>query len=176
MAQFRDRPPGNIYYRNYQTRDGVLAVGCLSDPLRKRLASVLDIRDIRFEPGYDPASEEARAFGQALEAQTEALFRERTNAEWIGILDAAGIPCGPVRFIEELVEDEQVLANDLVVELEHDLAGPLKMAGPILRMSGTPLQATSASPSLGQHTDEILAELGYTAQEVERFREQGITL
>ena len=175
MGELRGRPPGNIYYRNYQTRNGVLAVGCLSDPLRKKLASVLDLRDIRFEPGYDPASEEARAFGQALEAQTEALFRDRTNEEWIGILDAAGIPCGPVRFIEELLEDEQVRANDLVVELEHALAGPLKMAGPILRMSGTPLEATSASPTLGQHTDEILAELGYTAQEVERLRELGVT-
>ena len=80
-----------------------------------------------------------------------------------------------MRFIEELLDDEQVRANDMVVELEHALAGPLKMAGPILRMSGTPLAATAASPALGQHTDEVLAELGYTAQEVERFRELGVT-
>ncbi len=85
------------------------------------------------------------------------------------------MPCGPVRFVEELIDDEQVLANDLVVELEHSLAGELKMVGPILKMSETPLMAQRASPALGEHTSEILGQLGYSDDEIQKLREDGIT-
>jgi CoA:oxalate CoA-transferase len=175
VEEARGRPPGNIYYRNYQTSDGVLAVGCLSDTLRRKLADVLSIEDIRFNPGYDPTTAEARRFGQELMIRVESLFRSRTMSDWIQTLDNAGIPCGPVRFIEELIDDDQVQANDLVVELEHVLAGSLRMVGPILRMTETPLRAKTASPALGQHTDEIFRELGYEEDEIERFRSSGIT-
>ena len=165
---------GNIYYRTYQARDGVLAIGCLSNPLRKRLLTVLDLEDIRFRPDYDPESDEARAFGETLVEKAQDVFRSRTVDEWLGLLDEAGVPAGPVHFVEELVNDEQVLANDLVVELEHSLAGRLKMVGPLLKMSETPLTAERASPALGQHTDEILGELGYAPNEIQRFKEHGI--
>ncbi|MEE8443516.1 MAG: CoA transferase, partial [Dehalococcoidia bacterium] len=173
----RPRPPGfAAYYRTYQTKDSVIAVGCLSDSLRKKMADALELRDIRFEPGYDPFSDEAREFAEVLTKKAEALFLEKTTDEWVRILDAAGVPCGPVKYTEELMEDEQVIANDMVVELEHSVVGPLKMVGPILRMSETPLKAKSASPALGQHTDEILTALGYGPDEVKRLREEGVTL
>jgi crotonobetainyl-CoA:carnitine CoA-transferase CaiB-like acyl-CoA transferase len=173
--EFRPRPPGNIYYRTYQTKDGVIAVGCLSDPLRKRLLQVLGLHDIRFDPDYDPQSPEAIEFGRQLTRQAEAIFRQRTTAEWLRILDEAGIPAGPVRFTEELFEDEQVLANNLVVELEHSVVGRIKMVGPIISMSGTPLEARSASPALGEHTEEILTALGYSPAQVEELRKKGVT-
>ncbi len=169
------RPPGNIYYRTYQARDGVLAVGCLSDPLRKRLAAVLGLEDIRFQPGYDPKSEEARVFGEELVKKAEAIFLEKTVDQWLQVLDRAGVPAGPVRFTEELMADEQVLANDLVVELEHSRAGRLKMVGPFVKMSETPLKAVRPSPALGEHTDEVLSELGYSAEEIRRLKELGVT-
>ena len=90
--------PGNIYYRTYQTADGVIAVGCLSDPLRRRLLDTLGLTDIRFDPDYDPQSDRAIAFGAALMAQAEAVFRERPAAEWLTLLEERGIPAGPVRF------------------------------------------------------------------------------
>ena len=173
--EFRPRPPGNIYYRTYQTKDGVIAVGCLSDPLRKRLLQVLGLHDIRFDPDYDPQSPEAIEFGKQLTQQAEAIFRQRTTAEWLRILDEAGIPAGPVRFTEELFEDEQVLANNLVVELEHSVVGRVKMVGPIISMSETPLEARSASPALGEHTEEILTGLGYSPAQVEELRKKGVT-
>ena len=124
-----------VYYRTYQTKDGALAVGCLSDPLRKRMLDVLGLEDIRFQPNYDMYSEETKAFNEKLNAQAEAKFLEKTVEDWLATLDEAGVPAGPVRFVEELVDNEQVIANDLVVELEHSLAGKLKMVGPILKMS-----------------------------------------
>ena len=173
--QMSTRWVGNIYYRTYQARDGVIAVGCLSDPLRKRLLGILGLEDIRFQPDYDPQSEEARAFGDGLIKRAEDIFRERSVGEWLDVLDGAGVPAGPVRFVEELIDDEQVVANDLVIDMEHSLAGPLKMVGTILKMSDTPLEAKRASPALGEDSTQILQQLGYTAGEIQRLKDEGVT-
>ena len=164
--------PGNIYYRSYQTADGVIAVGCLSDPLRRRLLDTLGLHDIRFDPDYDLRSDEAATFGATLMEQAEASFLQRTAAQWLALLDARGIPAGPVRFLEEVFDDAQVQANGLVAELEHRELGRLRMVGPLAAFSETPLQPTHP-PALGQHTEEVLQELGYPPEQIERWREEG---
>ena len=163
------------YYRTYRAKDGVLAVGCLSDPLRKRMADLLRLDDIRFEPGYDPDSDEALASMEEVATKAEALFLQRSVDEWLALLDKEGVPAGPVRFVEELIDDEQVTSNQLVVELDHSVAGRLKMVAPCVSMSDTPLEATSASPALGEHSSEILSGLGYTGEEIQRLRDGGVT-
>ena len=165
----------SIYYRTYQTRDSVIAVGCLSDPLRKKLLTVLGLHDIRFDAGYDPGSDEALAFAQALHGKAEAIFRQRSAAEWLRDLDAAGVPAGPVRFPEELVDDPQVLANGFQADLDHSLVGRMKMTGPLVQMSETPLEASASSPALGEHTDDLLRDLGYSADDVQGLRDAGVT-
>ena len=166
----------SIYYRTYQAADGVLAVGCLSDPLRKQLIDLVGLRDIRFEPNYDMYSEESRLFYEKLNAQMEDIFRRKSVSEWLRLLDDAGVPAGPVRFVEELVDDEQVISNGQVIELEHSVVGKVKMVGPLVRMSETPLEPILASPALGEHTDSILAACGYTAERIQELRELGITV
>ena len=163
-----------MYYRSYQAKDGIVTVGCLSDRLRKRMADVLGLHDIRFEPDYDPTSEESIAFAEELVKKAEAVFIKKTVAEWLTLLDGAGVPAGPLRFVEEMVTDEQVIANDLVVELDHSLVGSVKMVGPIFSMSETPLEAKMASPALGEHSQEILEQLGYSSQEIQKLRDDGV--
>ncbi len=172
----RGRGTKHAYYRTYQAADGVLAVGCLSDPLRKRMLDVLGLHDIRFDPDYDMFSGETREFNRNLNIQAEEIFRQRTVAEWLRVLDEAGVPAGPVRFIEDLTDDEQVTSNGLVVELEHSVVGKVKMVGPMVKMSETPLEAENASPALGEHTDEVLAECGLTTEQIETLRDKGVTL
>ena len=167
---------GNIYYRTYKTKDSYLAVGCLSISLRKKLAGVLQISDPRLaNPGLDLTDPEIRETLTRLVAEVEVLFAARTTDEWLKLLDAAGVPSGPVRFVQELFDDPQVLANDFVADLEHPLAGHLKMVGPTLKMSGTPARVQSASPPLGQDTEAILTTLGYSAEQIEEMRARGVT-
>ena len=165
----------NVYYRVYQTQDDFLAVGCLSQALRVKFCKVLGLEDPRLSAGaFEQRSEEARAIGRRLVQEAEALFRSRPTHEWLALFDAAGIPAGPVRFADELFDDEHVIANELVVEVEHSLAGPLKMVGPPIQMSKTPLRPQRASPALGEHTDELLRSIGYDDARVAELRERGI--
>lgn len=167
---------GNIYYRTYKTSDGYMAVGCLSEPLRRKMAGALGIHDPRMEdPNWDPMSEAARIAGAKLVEDTEALFESKPTEHWLTVLDAAGVPSGPVRFVEELFEDPQVQANDLVVTVEHPLAGPVQMVGPIVKMSDTPAEVRTASPALGQHTRNILASLGYSNEQITQLIQSGVT-
>ena len=99
----------------------------------------------------------------------------RDLEEWLAVLDEAGVPAGPVRFVDELVTDEQVIANGLVVELEHSMVGPLKMVGPMIKMTETPLEAKRASPALGEHSDEVLGELGYSPPEIQHLKDAAVS-
>ena len=180
LAAIRESAPirgatGPIYYRTYQTLDAFIAVGCLSHPLRRKLLDALGLRDGRFDdPAWDPTTPDAKVHDRALIAAAEALFAARTTAEWLALFDRAGIPAGPVRFLEEMFDDPQVLANDLAVELEHSLAGSMRMVGTPITMSDTPTSARSASPVLGEHTDALLAELGYDEAAVTDLRTRGV--
>jgi formyl-CoA transferase len=166
---------GNIYYRTYKTKDSYMAVGCLSNSLRLKLLGVLGLKDQRFEdPAWNPATESAKAAGEQLIAEAEALFQTRTTAEWLKLLDTAGVPSGPVRFAEELADDPQVKANGMTVEIEHELAGHMRTFGPTLKMSDTPLSASKPSPVLGAHTDEILHGLGFDATAIAGLRANGV--
>ena len=175
---YREQSPfrrGNVYYRSYQAKDGIVTVGCLSDTLRKKMADAVGLHDIRFEPGYDPTSEESIEFNEHLLEKARVIFLEKTVDEWLAVLDEAGVPAGPLRFVEELPTNEQVIANDLAVELEHSLLGKVTMVGPPFSMSESPLEATRASPALGEHTAEILSELGYDADRIQHLRDEGVT-
>ena len=165
--------PGNIYYRFFQTADGMLVVGCLNTALRLKLLDVIGLHDIKFEEGYDQHSQEAADFGAQLMTDAEAIFRARTNAEWLALLDAAGVPAGPVRFVEELFDHPQVEANNFAVDVNHRDLGNVRMAGPLVAFSDTPLQAGDL-PALGEHTDEVLADLGYPPDAIAQWRKAGV--
>ena len=173
-ASRRQRHHANIYYRVYLTLDLPISVGCLSDPLRRRLLEVLGLTDDAMEPGYNPNTPEAMEYARGLEAEAEKIFRRKSSAEWLETLEQRGIPAGPVRFVEELFDDPQIKANGLVTEVEHKEAGAVKMIGPLAKFRGTPMEAKTPSPALGQHSSEILKELGFSGEDIARWKEAGI--
>jgi formyl-CoA transferase len=166
---------GNIYYRCYQTADGFIAVGALSTPLRRKVLEVLGMEDRRLgKPPPDPNDPEEVRYGEDLVQKAEAIMRQRTTADWLERFDRAGVPAGPVMFTEELLEDPQVLANDLVAQVEHPLLGPVRMVGAPIQMTETPLRVRGCSPLLGQHNEEVLTELGYSPEEIDTLQARGV--
>jgi formyl-CoA transferase len=165
--------PGNIYYRGFLTRDGALAVGCLSASLREKMRQALGVKDIRDEPGYNPMDPESIKFGRELAARVEDMMRERSTEEWVARLEKAGVPVSPAYFTMELDTNEQVLANNYVVELDHELSGPQRMAAPPLKMSDSPPAAQGAAPPLGRDNDRILSSLGFSTGEIGAMRTAG---
>lgn len=166
---------GNIHYRVFKTKDSYIVVGALSQALRRKLCGALGIEDKRIgDPDWDPRTPESREYAKKLVKQAEAIVAERTTDEWLELLDERGVPAGPLKFVQELVDDPQVLANDLQVDVEHPLAGKVRMVGPAFQMSETPLEVQGPSPTLGQHNDEILASLGFDEREISTMREDGV--
>ena len=169
-------PAFRIYYTTSQTSNDVIAIACLSNRLRKKAADAIGVIDPRFSDDFDPDDPDSIDAIESLSEQIKSILITKTCQEWLAIFDDAGVPAGPVRFIQELTDDEQVIANDMVVEVNHSLAGKVRMAGPMIQMSETPLEAKSASPALGEHTDQIMLELGYSEEEITDLRSRNITL
>jgi len=167
---------GNIYYRCYQTSDGFIAVGALSTPLRVKLLNATGLTDWRVgkrPDEIDYTNPDVVAYCKNLVAEAEALFRSRPTEAWLPVLDQHGVPAGNVQFTEELLEDPQVIENGYIAEMDHPLMGPIRMSGPMIQMSDTPLAPQGPSPTLGQHTDDILRGLGYDDAAIAALRDQG---
>ena len=164
----------NAYYRVYRTKDTMIAVACLTPVLRRKMAVAVGVPDPRHERKIPVDSPEAKDIAVAYAKAVTERFLERTTDEWLSVLDGAGVPAGPVKAIAEMADDLQVLANDLLVEMDHPVAERIGMVGPIIRLHETPAAAQCPPPTLGQHNDEILAELGYSAAEIGSLREASI--
>ena len=165
---------GNIYYRCYQTKDNYLAIGCLGPDPRARFRQALGIHDPRYDPDFDSSPANLMRVGEEMKRLCEDILLTKTNGEWLAIFDAHGVPCGPLRFIDELWDDEHIAANGYLEHYDHPLLGTLGGPSPIVRMSETPTRIQRASPALGEHTDEVLGSLGYGEAEVEELRVKGV--
>jgi crotonobetainyl-CoA:carnitine CoA-transferase CaiB-like acyl-CoA transferase len=105
-----------------------------------------------------------------------AVLRTRTRAEWLALLDAAGVPAGPVHSLGEALDHPQTLARGMVVDLVHPDAGPTRAVGCPVHLSRTPAAITRPAPRLGEHTREVLREAGYADAEIDVLAAANVVL
>jgi len=159
-------------YRIFQTSDGWIGLIGLSAEAKDVFFALVGRPEMALDPRFDAllvSPEELKS----LVGELEPIFLERTTDEWCELLQEAGARFAPVRNYAEVVADEGVWENDYFVEIKDDAGQSQRVVGTPIRMSETPLQPSAIAPDLGQHSEEILKEAGYSAADIEEFRTAG---
>jgi crotonobetainyl-CoA:carnitine CoA-transferase CaiB-like acyl-CoA transferase len=157
----------------YETADGYITVAALTDRQWAGLATALDRPEWLEDPRFKTPALRQQHIDARLELTQEAL-RSRSTTEWLERIEAAGAPCAPVLTRNEVIRHPQTLSMGIVVESAHPAAGRLHQARPAARFSATPTELRRGAPLLGEHTAEILAELGYSAAEIGELGASGL--
>jgi len=163
--------PNLAPYQAFRTRDGYLNVAVGSEAIWQRFCEVVE-PSLRDDPRFRTNADRVRNRSSLVQL-LEARFREKTTAEWQELLDRAGVPNGPIYRISEVFADPQTLHRQMKVTLEHPTAGKVTVTGVPVKFSDTPGAVRTPPPLLGQHTEAVLAELGYSPEDVARLRAEG---
>ncbi|MYE47587.1 MAG: CoA transferase [Chloroflexi bacterium] len=162
-----------IYHTSYETSDGAIVVGALTRANRQAIREAIGFEyEGGDEPEFDPLDEETRRRMVEFKQQVAAIVRTRTTAEWVEALRRTGAPAAPLRFPEELADDEQTAS--WFVELDDPLSGPQRQLNAWIEMSKTPPGAQGPAPPLGGHSAEVLREFGYDDGEIASLRDDGV--
>jgi crotonobetainyl-CoA:carnitine CoA-transferase CaiB-like acyl-CoA transferase len=163
-----------VPYQAFEGSDGSwFVVACVSPRNWEDLCSALNRRDLTEDVRF--ASNPERVKNRAdLIPQLIVEFRKRTTNEWLDQLATFGVPVGPVRRVEDVIEDPWCLERGLVVEAEHPRAGRLRTMGSALHLSRTPVSVAGRAPVLGEHTEEILLASGFPAEEIQDLIAAGV--
>jgi crotonobetainyl-CoA:carnitine CoA-transferase CaiB-like acyl-CoA transferase len=162
----------NAPYQAVRCADGYITIGAANERLFRRLCDVLG------HPEWAAMSEFADNASrvrnrQALAERIETITAAQPRSHWLALLERAEIPCGPINDYAQVFADPQILARDMVVEVDHPSLGRLRALGSPIKLSATPPEVRRRAPMLGEHTDEVLAEAGYDAAEITELRRVG---
>lgn len=166
-----NRHPSITPFEAFKAKDGYVIIAVGNDALWAKFCDLIGrpelIQDERFTT--NPKRTENQP---ALKAILDEVFPARTVEEWIHDIKGAGIPVGPINTVDKVLADPQVIARDMIVETHHPVAGAVKMAGVPIKLSETPGAVEKPAPMLGEHTDEVLKEFGFSAEEIQKLHEE----
>ena len=165
--------PMLVPYRVYQARDSSFIIGVGTDTLWQRFCRAIDRMDLAVDERFTHNADRVRNRSE-LEPILDAHFAQRDAGEWLDRLREARIPCGPVNSLADIVADEHFLARGGVTVMEHPSVGDLRMLSNPIHFSLTPPAYNQHPPLLGQHTEEVLTEVGYSPAEVQALSEAGV--
>jgi crotonobetainyl-CoA:carnitine CoA-transferase CaiB-like acyl-CoA transferase len=161
-----------VPYQVFEVADGHLILAVGNDSQFVKFCAVAGLRDIPTDVRFAKNADRVR-HRTTLVPLLAAVMKTRTRSEWLGALETAKVPCGPINDLAEVFADPQVRAREMTVEIAHPLSGAVRLVASPMRLSATPVQYRRAPPLLGQHTTEVLHEMGFSAAEVEALHASG---
>lgn len=165
--------PSIVPYQNFPTKDGFIMIGAGNDGQFSKLCARLDLGYLPAEAEY--ASNATRVANRdALVGLLSRKLQEEKTAHWLATFKGAGFPHAPVNNIAQTFDHPHLKARGQVVEVDHPRCGPIKLVGPAVCYDGERMKVRRHPPVLGEHTEEVLAELGYSRDEVHEFRRTGV--
>jgi CoA:oxalate CoA-transferase len=164
--------PVSSPYGTFKALDGYINIAPAGDPMWERLVQALGLKDLLEDPRFR-TNDSRRLNRKELNSLINEITSKRTMAEWIEYLNREGVPCGPIYNLAQTFEDPQVRHQEMVLELEQP-SGRVKTLGFPVKMSDTPAKIRRPAPQLGQHTREILLELGVAAERIEELKKRGV--
>ncbi|MBN2106442.1 MAG: CoA transferase [Deltaproteobacteria bacterium] len=158
-----------VPHQPVETADGFINIAVGNENLWQSFTEVLGLVLLKDDPRFatNPARVENR---RALLDILEPIFKAQPSSHWLELFDTAGIPCGPIYTVDQVVADPQVRARDMVSQVSHPAYGAINMLGFPIKFSETPGRSPSAPPTLGEHTEEVLESLGITDGDIKRLR------
>jgi crotonobetainyl-CoA:carnitine CoA-transferase CaiB-like acyl-CoA transferase len=171
-AQAGNHHPTGVPMGCFASADGYVNIAGASGRLLRNLCEVIGLPGLPRDPRFSSAARRS-ANRAELNALIAERLRTRTTGAWVEAFSQAGVPCGPVYRMDEVFADPQVEHLAMTESVEHPVLGQLNILRNAVRMTGAPATVRTPSPDLGDHTDEVLAELGYPRAQIDRLRAQG---
>ncbi len=165
--------PNITPYQPYQASDGYVIVAVGNDKLWQTFIQIIGMPELAKDERFT-TNTLRNQHRQTLNQILASVFLKKTSAEWTELFTAADIPAGPINTLDKVFNDPQVTAREMLVTIEHPLAGSIQMTGIPLKFSETPGKISSHPPLLGEHTDLILKEIGYSTEQIVQLREKKI--
>jgi len=160
-------------YQAFEASDGPIMIGVASDNLWRKFCSVAGLEAIVNDPKFKTNADRVAHRAETLGYVQTAIAR-RTVAYWNDELARIGVPCSPINSLEQLLAHPHTAASGMILDYQHPLAGPTKGVGQPILLNDVPRSAGKPPPTLGQHTDEILAELGLTSTRIHELKKTNV--
>jgi formyl-CoA transferase len=167
-----DHPTG-IPTGVFKTSDGHINIAASGQHMFKRLCEALGRPELVNDPRFVTSRDRSKNRKEC-NAELEKAMVHQTSAHWVAKLNEAGVPSGPIYNVKEMVEDPQIVHLGLATEVKHHVLGTLSVQNVPVTLSRTPGQVRTAAPEAGEHSDEVLGELGYTAAQIAELKKEKV--